>query len=211
MPLSLSPPAPLSCAFPEPPSFAPPPCHRPPRSTTDNKQAEGHLVRQSIVSKALLGHTSPSAPPPPVDRRSLQCCLARNLACGPPEYRFFLRVGDAAGRTFIFWAEEAVSSAVRRTCRRKVDTSSRGSTSLMTWSDPFGSSVLLVVLLARNVGDGGADGSAPACSGVGRCGCVCVTTSLSMDGGSSSLSCGDEGRGDSRWGSLVLEGMSWSI
>ena len=98
----------------------------------------------------------------------------------------------SAERTFTSWAEEAASSEARRLCRGKVDMSSRGSTSMVTWSDPIEASVLLVVLLAGSVGDGGANGSAPACSGVKRGGCVCVITPLSVDGGSSLQSCGDE-------------------
>ena len=63
--------------------------------------------------------------------------------------------------------EEAASSAACCMCRRKVDMASCGPTSMVMWSDPIESSVLLVVLLAGSVGNGGANGSAPVCK-VGR-------------------------------------------
>ena len=59
--------------------------------------------------------------------------------------------------------EEAASSAARRTCERKVDMSSCGSTSMVVWSRLIESFALLVVLLAGGVGNGGANGSVPAC------------------------------------------------
>ena len=39
----------------------------------------------------------------------------------------------------------------------------------------------------------------------------CTNSPLSMDGGSLSPSCGDEGSGDSRWNSMVMVGISWSV
>ena len=47
----------------------------------------------------------------------------------------------------------AASSAVRRTCKRKVDMPSCGPTSMAMWSDPIEPFALLVVLLGGSVGN----------------------------------------------------------
>ena len=93
--------------------------------------------------------------------------------------------GVAAPRT-----RSPVMSAVRRLmCRRKEDTCSAVGGSVMAGlgsvSTSWWSSVVSVTLMTRALS--------------------------SMDGDSSLPSCGDEGRGDSRWSSLVSVGISWSI
>ena len=77
-------------------------------------------------------------------------------------------LSPSAGLTITSWeGEEATSSAARRMCKRKMDMPSCGPTSTVMWSDLIESFVLLMVLLAGSVGNGGANGSASVCK-VGR-------------------------------------------
>ena len=79
-----------------------------------------------------------------------------------------IALSPSAGLTITSWeGDEAASSAAWRMCKRKVDMSSCGPTSMVMWSRLVESFALLVVLLAGGVGNGGANGSAPVCR-VGR-------------------------------------------